>query len=141
MNSKKLISATVIISLLLVSGCMDKMAMLPKESSTGITVTYLRCEYKVNPLGIDVTEPRLSWIIESSQRAQVQIAYRILVADSKDILERDQGNLWDSSKVESDQSNQIVYKGKPLQSQIRCYWKVRVWDKDGKASNWSKPAF
>ena len=141
MNSKKLISATVIISLLLVSGCMDKMAMLPKESSTGITVTYLRCEYKVNPLGIDVTEPRLSWIIESSQRAQVQIAYRILVADSKDILERDQGNLWDSSKVESDQSNQIVYKGKPLQSQIRCYWKVRVWDKDGKASSWSKPAF
>jgi len=141
MNSKKFIPATVIISILLILGCMDQMATLSKESSHGTTVTYLRCEYKVNPLGIDVTEPRLSWIIESDRRAQVQSAYRILVADSVEVLGRDRGNLWDSGKVESDQNNQVVYKGKQLQSRMQCYWKVCIWDKDDKVSDWSEPAF
>jgi len=142
MNGKKLIPKIVIISILLTLGCMDQTAMFAGDSDPApITVTYLRCEYKVNPLGIDIAEPRLSWVIESDQRAQVQNSYRILVADSEDVLGKDRGNLWDSGKVESDQSNQIVYKGKPLQSRMQCYWKVRVWDKDGEVSAWSEPAF
>jgi alpha-L-rhamnosidase len=106
-----------------------------------LNVTYLRCEYKVNPLGIDVTKPRLSWILESDQRAQVQTAYRILVADSEEKLRQDVGNLWDSGKISSDQSNQIIYKGKPLKSRMHCFWKVRVWDRDDRVSAWSEPAF
>ena len=105
----------------------------------------LRCESLANPLGIDVTQPRLSWVIvERSQkpevRSQKQTAYQILVASSEPLLKRDQGDLWDSGKVASDQSIQVEYRGQPLASRMRCYWKARVWDQDGKASAWSQPA-
>jgi len=108
--------------------------------SGGVAVKELRCEYRVNPLGIDIVKPRLSWIMESSRRSQVQSAYQILAADSEEKLRFNQGELWDSGKVESEQSNQVVYEGEPLKSRMRCYWKVRVWDKEGKASDWSEPA-
>jgi alpha-L-rhamnosidase len=99
-----------------------------------------RCEYRENPLGIDVTAPRLSWIVESTQRGQKQTAYHVLVAGDEAILRQDQGDLWDSGKVQSDETTAIVYAGKPLRSHQRCYWKVQVWDKDGTPSSWSKPA-
>jgi alpha-L-rhamnosidase len=91
------------------------------------TVTDLRCEYLKDPLGIDVTKPRLNWIITSSQRGEKQTAYQVLVASSKALLAADTGDLWDSGKVVSDQSVHVEYAGKPLASRQRCYWKVRVW--------------
>lgn len=63
-----------------------------------------------------------------------------MAAGSEENLKQDKGDLWDSGKVMSGRSNQVVYEGRPLQSRMRCYWKVRVWDKDGKASAWSDPA-
>lgn len=121
---------------------MDDVTKFTKDKDISETVVkYLRCEYRVNPLGIDTVEPRLSWILESKQRAWAQSAYQISVASSEGNLVQDKGTLWDSGKVTSDQSNQVVYKGKPLQSRMRCYWKVRVWDKDGRVSAWSEPAF
>lgn len=101
----------------------------------------LRCEYRIDPLGIDVQNPRLSWILNSDQRGQKQTAYHIMVAGSKENLQADKGDLWDSGKVESDQAIHIVYSGNELKSRMRCYWKVRVWDKEGKPSNWSERAF
>ncbi len=98
----------------------------------------LLCEYAVNPLGIDVLKPRLSWRLESSQRAQMQAAYQILVARKN--LAVNAGDLWDSGKIASNHSIQIDYQGKPLESFMRGYWKVRVWDKSGNASLYSDPA-
>ena len=103
--------------------------------------TQLRCEYLPNPLGIDTVIPRLSWVVESKQRAQKQTAYQVLVASTESGLKSDEADLWDSGKVESDRSFQIVYSGQKLHSRQRCCWKVRVWDKEGKASDYSKPAF
>jgi len=105
----------------------------------------LRCEYRTNPLGIDVEKPRLSWIMVdngwwSSTRSQKQTAYQIFVASSEALLKQNQGDCWDSGKVTSDQSIQVEYQGKPLASRMQCHWKVRVWDQDGKASAWSEPA-
>jgi alpha-L-rhamnosidase len=100
----------------------------------------LRCEYLVNPLGIDEPRPRLSWVVESSERGERQTAYRVLVASDEGLLGKDRGDLWDSGKAGSDQTTGIVYGGKTLASQQRCFWKVKVWDKDGKASAWSEPA-
>jgi alpha-L-rhamnosidase len=100
----------------------------------------LRCEYLVDPLGIDVLQPRLSWTVQSDQRGWTQSAYRILVASTPKLLSKDTGDLWDSGKVPSNQTSQIAYAGRPRQSQMRCYWKVRVWDQDGRLSAWSKPA-
>ena len=91
----------------------------------------LRCEYRVDPLGIDVTEPRLSWEMHDARRGAKQTAYQVLVASTPEKLAADQGDLWDSGQVASDQSTQVVYAGKPLQSRMRCYWKVRLWDADG----------
>jgi alpha-L-rhamnosidase len=100
----------------------------------------LRCEYLGGPIGIDALKPGLSWKLKSDLRGQKQTAYQVLVASSLKNLDRGVGDLWDSEKVNSDQSTQVVYDGKPLTSRMHCYWKVRVWDRDGKESEWSDAA-
>ena len=102
-----------------------------------VTPAGLRCEYLVNPLGIEVTRPRLSWIIVSDRRGERQTAYQVLVASTPQLLAEDRGDLWDSGKVASDQSIHVAYDGKPLESGMQCFWKVRVCDVQGKASAWS----
>jgi len=106
----------------------------------GIGVRELSCEYARNPLGIDTPQPRFSWILKSEKRGQMQSAYRILVASSADNLESDMGDKWDSGKLDSDQSVNVVYQGKPLASGEKCWWKVQIWDKDGQVSDCSETA-
>jgi alpha-L-rhamnosidase len=101
----------------------------------------LRCEYLSNPLGIDVRKPRLSWILNPAENVSSQSAYRVLVASSPEILQKEQGDLWDSGRVVSGQNTWIEYRGKDLASGQRAYWKVRVWSDRGKASPWSAQAF
>jgi alpha-L-rhamnosidase len=103
-------------------------------------VESLRCEYLVNPLGIDAANPRLSWVMTSSRRGERQTAYQILVASSTKQLANDKGDLWDSGKVSTDETLQIEYGGSPLASRQSCYWKVRVWDRDDKPGAWSPVA-
>ena len=98
----------------------------------------LRCEYLPCPLGIDIAQPRLSWALWSREYGQRQTAYRLLVASSAELLASDEGDLWDTGKVNSDQTCQIVYAGRELQSLRRCYWKVQVWDAQGNDSDWSE---
>lgn len=102
----------------------------------------LRCEYLVDPLGIDARQPRLSWEltpINPATRGERQTAYHILAASTPEMLTANQGDLWDSGRVESDQSIHVVYAGAPLRSTQRVWWKVRVWDRSGRASAWSRP--
>ena len=106
----------------------------------GLAPTYLRCEHLVDPLGVDETTPRLSWIVESGERGQRQTAYYLLVASSEKLLGQDKGDLWDTGKVAGDETICAAYQGQPLRSHQRCFWKVKVWDKDGRESSWSKPA-
>lgn len=101
----------------------------------------LTCEYMENPAVVDVPQPRLAWInvADKGERGQMQTAYQIRVASSEDKL--NSPDLWDSGKVLKSESTRVEYAGQPLQSRTECWWQVRVWDKDGKASPWSKPAF
>jgi alpha-L-rhamnosidase len=108
--------------------------------SKTIQVQRLICEYRDRPMGIDHPAPRLSWTLESSVRAQRQTAYRVLVARSVKALQSHHGDLWDSGKVESNQSVNIMYAGDRLVSGQCCFWKVKVWDKDGVPSDWSAPS-
>ncbi|MDG1356895.1 MAG: family 78 glycoside hydrolase catalytic domain [Akkermansiaceae bacterium] len=117
---------------------MAPMALMAEQAA--VTVTGLQCEYRAEPLGIDARQPRLGWQMNTGERGQNQTAYQVLVASSSSLLDKDKGDLWDSGKVTSDQSIQIVYSGTPLVSGQRCYWKVRVWDQDGKPASWSTPA-
>ncbi len=121
----------------------EPLSSLPSPGSSSLAPTRLRCENRIDPLGIDVISPRLSWILEAvadGQRNLRQSAYRILVASSLDALKRDNGDLWDSEKVASGTSIQVEYAGKPLASRTHLWWKVRVWDQQGQDSPWSQPA-
>ena len=109
--------------------------------ASGVNIQNLRCEYLTNPLGVDVANPRLSWIIESSVRGERQTAFQVVVASTPEKLTANQGDLWDSGKVISDQTIQQEYAGKPLVTAMSCYWKVRVWDAKGIVSGWSAPSF
>lgn len=100
----------------------------------------LRCEYLVDPVAIEEMHPRLSWVVASSRRAERQTAYRILVASSPERLARDEGDLWDSRRVESAQTAQVVYDGAALEARQECHWKVMVWDRDARPGPWSAAA-
>jgi alpha-L-rhamnosidase len=91
----------------------------------------LRCEYRVNPLGIDRTSPRLSWQSDNSERNWKQSAYEIVVASNPERLASGQADVWDSGKKESSDSVDVRYSGPALESRHRYYWKVRVWDSTG----------
>lgn len=104
------------------------------------TLSGLRCEYLENPLGIDVPNPGLSWLINPGPRGRKQTAYQIQAASNLEQLQKGQSDLWDSGKVDSEQSVFVTYAGKPLASGASCYWKVRAWDNDGQPSPWSAPA-
>ena len=114
--------------------------LLISSRACGAGVDDLRCEYLREPPGVDSRQPRLSWIINSDRRGERQTAFQVLVASTEELLSRDQGDLWDSGKVERGQSVQVEYAGRPLESRQRCHWKVRIWDKDGQPAAWSRPS-
>ena len=107
----------------------------------GLQVEGLHCEYRVNPLGINSPQPRLSWRLESAERGQRQTAYQVLVATSPDLLSDGKADLWDSGKVASGESVHIVYGGKPLRTSQHVHWKVRAWDRKDSPSAYSAAAW
>ena len=118
--------AVGVCSLLIPAGANGKSAMSLKPD-------VLRCEYAVNPSGVEAAAPHLAWTLESDTRDQRQTAYQVQVTGGL-------GTLWDSGKVISGQTQQIVYAGKPLTAAQQVSWQVRVWDKTDTVSPWSHPA-
>lgn len=106
-----------------------------------LQVTGLRCEYRVNPLGVDNEKPMLSWEIQSDQKNCKQAAYRVIVADDRTLLQKNVGNLWDSKKVASSDNFQVPYKGRALDPAKKYFWKVMVWDNNNRVSNFSEVCF
>ena len=106
------------------------------------TLGNLRCEYLINPQGIGKRAPRLSWIMRADvgARGVSQESYQVLVASAPEKLARGEADLWDSGRVRSARSIQIVYQGRPLAAHDRCYWKVRAWDNAERETPWSAPA-
>ena len=100
----------------------------------------LRCDYVVNPAGVDSPNPRLFWNFDTTANDQKQSAFQVLVASSARLLAHDQGDIWDSGKVTSDETIQIPCPGDRLKSSEQVFWKVRAWDAYGKISAWSRPA-
>ena len=104
-------------------------------------VVKLVTEYHENPIGIDVQIPRLSWQLISDQENVLQTAYEIRAADSKKNLSKKSKQVWNTDKVTSDKSVNVIYLGTELKTMQRVYWQVRVWDNNNKVSDWSEPAF
>ncbi|MGC8746901.1 MAG: family 78 glycoside hydrolase catalytic domain, partial [Candidatus Saccharicenans sp.] len=128
----------LIFSILLLTRCHQAPEFHPVKEFRPVN---LRTEFQVNPLGLGTLTPRLSWNIEASRCNFRQSAYQILVSCSPEELAADRGTLWDSGKVESNETILIPYAGAPLSSGQRCFWKVRLWDESGRVSVWSSPAF
>ena len=103
----------------------------------------LRCEAAVSPLAVEGSRPELEWRLEAQDaeaRGVSQSAYRVLVASTEKLLEKDQGDLWDSGRVSSAATFGIMYAGKELQPEKAYFWKVMVWDERGEATAWSEKA-
>ncbi len=117
-------------------GLINNKVSSAVNAPEGLTV-----EYMTDPVGLETQLPRLSWKLQAadvSARDLLQTGYHVLVASSSDKLRRDEGDLWDSGRVVSAQSLNVVYRGRPLKTSQRCYWKVRVWDNlGGGPSAWS----
>ncbi len=131
---------TNILTILLILSVISIRGFSSGKSQDRLQPKHLRCEGLINPEGIDIVSPRLSWYSVSAQRDQKQTGYRILVSSTIEELNTDEGDLWDSKKVSSDESINIIYGGKKLTSGKQCYWKVKVWDSKDNESGWSQPA-
>ena len=118
-------------------GILLSFCTFAKES---VYISNTTCESKINPIGIDVKNPRFSWVINSNERDTRQSAYQILVADSPEKLTKDIGNIWDSKVVKSNRSIQVEYAGSTLISEKKYFWKVKIYNQAGKATAWSEPA-
>lgn len=103
-----------------------------------IKVTELTCENLVNPIGMDIQQPQFSWQLNSDKRNVVQTAYEIKVSSNKS-FSKNAG--WSSGKIASAQSVHVIYGGAALQSAMKYFWQVRVWDNAGNVSAWSEIAF
>lgn len=109
-------------------------------SNAIIEITNVRCEYYTNPVGIENPKPTFSWIVSSNGQNQAQSAYRILVATSPELLEKEEGDMWDSGKMKSNQSIFNNYMGSELNARERYWWKVKIWNQENTISDWSDPA-
>lgn len=112
----------------------------------GLSADRLMCEYRADPEGIPATRPRFSWKLslrDESARGVGQSAYRVTVARTREELNDPKRLIWDSGRVggaEGARTSQVEYDGVPLASRDRAWWRVCVWDKEGKESGWSEPA-
>jgi alpha-L-rhamnosidase len=91
---------------------------------------HLRCEHLINPIGIDVTSPRLSWQLNDSRHGAAQTAYRIVAGTDSTAVANGRGEMWDTQRVTSDRIL-ISYAGKKLAPYTRYYWSIRTWDQEG----------
>ena len=118
------------------AGCRGPQSGADVRSPLGLTV-----EYRSNPCGLDTQAPRLGWKLGQGLGAGetnvIQAAYQVLVASSREKLDRGEGDLWDSGRVESDRNVGVEYAGHPLSTSQRAFWKVRTWTAGGACSDWS----
>ena len=121
-------------SALLIS--LDLLISCNKGTDSSFSVSMIKCNGMENPQGTGKI-PRFSWTIISFSRGQEQKAYQIIVSSDSGNIGKNKGDIWDSGKTLSGTSALVTYKGPLLQPGTKYLWKVRVWDKDDKPSDWS----
>ncbi len=137
-------SLLILLLAVLFPGGVGQILAGTAEISHSFIPENLRCEYMVNPLGVDQKIPRFSWNYAPARPdyyGQKQTAWRILVSESRQDLQENKGTSWDSGWVNSSQMSQVEYAGKPLQSDRIYNWTVQVKNERGAILTAAKPAF
>lgn len=119
------------------------LAVVSMPFSPTLRPVELRCEELTNPEGIDASSPRLSWKLAPTSTGLKnlrQAAYRIVVGSRPDLAAEGKADLWDSGKVNSDDSTQAFVPPRGLTSGQPYWWRVQVWDQNGAPSAWSPAA-
>jgi len=122
------------------AGLAATNAGLAATALDDLRIVGLMTENVAGPVGVQLTEVRLSWRLETNRRGTMQSAYQIQMASSAANLKAKKFDLWDSGRIASDQCFDVVYRGKPLASRQRAHWQVKVWDNHKRAVV-SAPAF
>jgi len=129
--------------ILLLAALVCGMQWSHAASTQAIRVAKLRCEYLAEPCAVDVARPRLGWVLEGadpSARGIRQAAYQIRAASSEEALLAGRADLWDSGRVDSDETLHIEYAGKALAPGQECWWQVTVFGRDGRFAATSRPS-
>lgn len=122
-------------------GLLFLIAAFGNSEAQPLSVENLQTEYRINPVGIDVEQPRFSWVIQSEERNTMQTAYRIQVVKYEGNFEDSSHLIHDTGRVQAEQSVHKVYSGPELQPGVRYYWRVKLWDNHGNESDWSEAAY
>lgn len=103
--------------------------------------TGLLCALLSRPELSVITEPQpdFGWIVPATLPTDHQTAYQILVSSTREALVRETGDLWDTGKVPSAQSLNLIYGGRPLAPGRGYWWCVRTWNRAGAPSPFSAP--
>ncbi len=119
--------------------CIVLLSVLTVSACAATAPTGLMCEMLDNPAVTTIADasPEFSWVVQSELSNDIQTAYQILVATSPEKLTPEQADLWNSGKVPSDASVQVVYGGTALATGKSYFWKVRTWNKNNQPSDWS----
>lgn len=116
------------------------LALLSAPAQAGLTVSDLRCDWAVNPRGVDSAVPHLAWKLASPERGARQTAWQVQVASSRAALLAGQADVWDSGRQPGDIQFQVPYGGRPLATGEQVFWRVRAWDGANGEPAWSEPA-
>ena len=122
--------------------CLLSALLFAESASARLKAVSLTCEDLTEPMAVGTLQPRFSWlnVTEENERNQRQTAFQIQVASTMEKLLLGEADLWDSERRKSDATRYVTYQGLPLTGNVDCYWRVRVWDKHRKCSDWSEPA-
>lgn len=108
-----------------------------KSDKTKFSPIDLRCEYSVNPLGIDSDMPRFTWLLPANSGVKKQLYYQLLVGTKSSEIVKGKSLVWDSGKTASD-VNLVIYNGEKLLPGTNYFWAVKVWDEEGNESSLSE---
>ena len=112
------------------------LSLIDSKLEASVKIIDLKCENLTNPNAIDNIKPHFSWKIISDQ-PMLQKSYEIQVASDTVLLLNGSADLWNSGKIDSSLSVMVPYNGTALAARSLCYWRVRIWNEQGKVSAWS----